>query len=255
MKILGKTYGAPQPSWRGLLSTAQIAAVLTYIRSAWTNKAPAVSPDQVAMAVAPVTFSGGTIFVTACGNCHNPNGRETGASPPLDGNAHVTAPDPRQMLEIIVGGVSGPLTVNGRTYNGAMPGWTGRLSNSDVAAVATYIRSAWSNRASGVNEQEVAAAGPAVAGAIGQSIYSQRCAACHGVNGSAAGLAPLAGNVHVVAPDPSPVIATIKRGKRAMPAWAGQLSDADIAAVMTYLRSAWGNKASPVTEGQASSVN
>ena len=35
-----------------------------------------------------------------------------------------------------------------------------------------------------------------------------------------------------------------------MPPWKGQLSNADIANVITYIRSSWGNKASAVTEAQ-----
>jgi mono/diheme cytochrome c family protein len=39
-----------------------------------------------------------------------------------------------------------------------------------------------------------------------------------------------------------------------MPAWKGQLSNAQIAAVVTYIRDAWGNKASAVTEAQVTAA-
>jgi mono/diheme cytochrome c family protein len=39
-----------------------------------------------------------------------------------------------------------------------------------------------------------------------------------------------------------------------MPSWKGQLSAADIAAVVTYIRSAWGNKADVVTESMVSAI-
>ena len=39
-----------------------------------------------------------------------------------------------------------------------------------------------------------------------------------------------------------------------MPAWQGTLSNADIAAVITYIRSSWGNKAAAVTEAQVAAV-
>lgn len=38
-----------------------------------------------------------------------------------------------------------------------------------------------------------------------------------------------------------------------MPAWKGVISNSDIAAVITYIRSAWGNKAGPVTAAQVAS--
>ena len=38
-----------------------------------------------------------------------------------------------------------------------------------------------------------------------------------------------------------------------MPAWKGKLSNAEIADVITYMRSSWGNKGSAVTEAQVAS--
>jgi nitrite reductase (NO-forming)/hydroxylamine reductase len=60
------------------------------------------------------------------------------------------------MIATIVNGRSGPLAVNGTTYNGKMPSWKGQLSPGDVAAVATFIRSAWGNKGGPVTEQDVA---------------------------------------------------------------------------------------------------
>ena len=42
----------------------------------------------------------------------------------------------KAMIATIVNGRTGPLTVNGKTYNGKMPTWSGQLSNADIAAVA-----------------------------------------------------------------------------------------------------------------------
>jgi mono/diheme cytochrome c family protein len=52
----------------------------------------------------------------------------------------------------------------------------------------------------------------------------------------------------VTTSDPSKMLAKIEHGQDLMPAWKGQLSAGDIAAVATYIRSAWGNKAPPVSE-------
>jgi len=248
VRISGKQYGSTMPAFKDVLSNAEIAAVLTYVRSSWGNRAPAISEDQIAAAAKPVAFSGATIFVTTCGNCHPSGGGATASAPPLDANPHVTAADPRPMLAIIVNGMSGAVTVNNKTYDAPMPSWHARLSNGDVAAVATYIRSAWSNHASAVTEQEVGASGPAVSVAIGHSIYDARCAACHGQNGSGVAGVSLAGSAHVTAVDPGALIRTVLVGRNAMPSWRGQLSNADIASVLTYIRSAWSNKAAPVAE-------
>ena len=253
----GKTFSGNMPAWKDQLTNDEIAAVLTYIRSAWTNRAPVVTADQVAAARNPAALSGAQIYAAKCATCHQASGTGTAAYPPLAGNPHVVASDPKEMIATIVNGRSGALTVNGTTYNGKMPTWKGQLSNADIAAVATYVRGAWGNKAAGVTEQQVAAAGAPVAATVGASIYGSKCAACHGASGqgSGRGMFPaLAGDSVVNAADPSATIATISHGKSMMPAWKGQLSPGDIAAVATYIRSAWGNKGGPVTEQQVSAA-
>jgi cbb3-type cytochrome c oxidase subunit III len=245
------------PAWRDQLSNADIAAVLTYVRSAWTNKAASITEDQVAAAAAPVAASGAGLFAAKCATCHGAGGQGTSGVPPLDGNADVTAADTKSMIATIVNGRTGSLTVGGATFNGKMPTWKGQLSNADIAAIATFVRGAWDNKASGVTEQQVAAAGPGVASSVGQSIYAAKCTACHQATGKGGGggiFPALANNPHVNAADPTPILTTIEHGKGVMPSWKGQLSAADIAAVVTYIRSAWGNKADVVTESMVSAI-
>lgn len=198
--------------------------------------------------------SGQEIFATECGSCHAANGSGTTSVPPLDGNPHVTSDDPKTLIGVIVNGVSGPLTVNGVGYDGTMPSWQTRLSNANVAAVATYIRSTWSNRASAVSENDVVDAGAAVSAAIGKFLYGQVCAICHGIKGSAPGRMMLAGNIDVTAENPRAVIRIVKRGAPGMPGWGRQLSNADIASVLTFVRSSWGNNGGEVTRAQVAAV-
>ena len=251
--VNGTQYGGNMPSWREL-SDADIAAVLTYVRTAWGNGAPAVSADQVATARLPSAMSGQALFAAHCATCHQPTGQGTDVFPPLAGNPTVTAGDPTAMIAIIVNGRTGPLTVNGHTYNGQMPTWSGQLTNADIASVATYVRSAWGNGASGVTEQQVAAAGTPVSAQVGASIYAKNCAACHGANGTG-GIGPaLAENPHVNIGDPTGMLTTIVQGRNLMPSWRGQLSASDIASVATYVRSAWGNKVPAVTVQEVSAI-
>jgi len=257
IQVNGKTYGGAMPAWKDQLSNDEIAAVLTYVRSSWSNHAAAVSADQVAVARNPIASSGGEIYGAKCAACHQANGQGTGAYPPLRGNPHVVGSDPSEMIATIVNGRSGPLAVNGTTYNGRMPTWKGQLSNADIAAVATYVRSAWTNTASGVTEQQVAAAGTPVLSAVGASVYAAKCAACHGASGQGGGrgtFPALAHNTVVNASDAAGMIGVIEHGRSMMPSWKGQLSAADIAAVATFVRSAWGNSAGPVTEQDVGAV-
>ena len=90
----------------------------------------------------------------------------------------------------------------------------------------------------------------------GEAVYQQYCAACHQAGG--AGLPPafpsLHGSAVLIAADPSEIIGQVLMGKGAMPAFAAQLDDEQIAQVLTYTRSAWGNAANPVTAAQVSAV-
>jgi mono/diheme cytochrome c family protein len=55
---------------------------------------------------------------------------------------------------VLLGGFPPVTAGNPRPYS--MPPYAQQLSDADVAAVVTYIRQAWSNRASAVQEREVA---------------------------------------------------------------------------------------------------
>ncbi|MGA9944060.1 MAG: c-type cytochrome [Candidatus Cybelea sp.] len=252
--VNGAQYGGNMPSWRGQLSNAQIAAVLTYVRTAWNNSAPAVSEDQVAAARSPEALSGAELFATKCATCHQAAGQGTSIYPPLAGNPVVSAADPSTMIGVIVNGRSGPLTVSGKTYDNQMPTWKGQLSDASIAAVASYVRSAWGNNAPPVTEEEVAAAGSPVSVQVGASIYAKNCAACHQANGNG-GVGPaLAENPHVNVANPTPMLTTILQGRNLMPSWRGQLSATDIAAVATFVRSSWGNNAGPVTVQEVTEI-
>ncbi len=89
----------------------------------------------------------------------------------------------------------------------------------------------------------------------GADIYAARCVACHGADGQGQGAFPkLAGSALVTASDPSGLIAITVHGKGAMPAFRPGLSDTDIASLLTYIRSSWGNQAGPVTAAQVTAV-
>jgi cbb3-type cytochrome c oxidase subunit III len=256
IQVNGRTYGGAMPAWKDQLSNDELAAVLTYIRSAWSNHAAAVSADQIAAARNPTALSGAQIFAVKCAACHQANGQGTSAYPPLAANPHVAAGDPKEMVATIVNGRSGSLSVNGTAYSGTMPAWKGQLSNADIAAVATYVRSAWGNHAPGVTEQQVAGSGATVLNAVGASVYAAKCSMCHGANGQGGGhgqFPALAGNA-LVNGDAGAMLAVIEHGRSMMPAWKGQLSPADTAAVATYIRAAWGNKGGPVAEQDVTAV-
>jgi cytochrome c oxidase subunit 2 len=79
----------------------------------------------------------------------------------------------------------------------------------------------------------------------GEQVYQANCAACHQANGMGmAGVFPAISGSPVATGPIAAHIDIVMNGKAgtAMAAFAGQLSDADIAAVVTYQRNAWDNK-------------
>lgn len=84
----------------------------------------------------------------------------------------------------------------------------------------------------------------------GEKVYAANCAACHQANGKGAGpIKPVDGAAVVLDADKSKQIAVLLNGQAngAMPAWK-QLSDTDIAAVISYTKNAWSNKTGQVVQ-------
>jgi cytochrome c oxidase subunit II len=80
--------------------------------------------------------------------------------------------------------------------------------------------------------------------ARGEKVYAANCAACHKADGSGAGpIKALDGSAIVLDADKSKQISILLNGagNGAMPAWK-QLSDTEIAAVITYVKNSWSNK-------------
>ncbi|MDP3138830.1 MAG: cytochrome c, partial [Burkholderiaceae bacterium] len=76
------------------------------------------------------------------------------AYPALAGNRAVTLSNPANLVQIVLYGGFAPVTAgNPRPYG--MPPFVTALSDEDIAAVLTYLRSAWGNRAGAVSEFDV----------------------------------------------------------------------------------------------------
>lgn len=102
--------------------------------------------------------NGAALYVEKCGMCHEANGEGTPVSfPPLAGNPHLLVRDPSALIvEVLDGMPLTDITVKGHHYGGGMPGWGNWLSDAEVAAIVTYVRTAWGNRASPVTAAQVA---------------------------------------------------------------------------------------------------
>ena len=99
---------------------------------------------------------GKQVYATTCAACHQATGEGvSGVFPPLAGSEWV-AGDEAKLARIILHGVTGPIEVAGETFNGMMPPWGGTMKDADIAAVITYVRSAWGNKAAPVTAATVA---------------------------------------------------------------------------------------------------
>jgi cytochrome c6 len=86
---------------------------------------------------------------------------------------------------------------------------------------------------------------PALASAATpQSQFLDNCSACHQATGKGVkGAFPALAGSPLVQGDPKIVITTVLNGRAGMPAFKDDLTDADLAAILTYVRGSWGNKA------------
>lgn len=135
---------------------------------------------------------------------------------------------------------------------------TSHLSDADLLAMATYLKSLPANSslmAEGrkVNTNKVE----------GASLYIDNCSGCHQSSGRGILniVPPLDGNPAIIAPDGSDIIKVVIRGINArngyipMPEFASKLTDDQIATIANYVRTSWGNSASAnVTAAQVKKV-
>ncbi|MFO7663410.1 MAG: cytochrome c [Chloroflexota bacterium] len=88
--------------------------------------------------------------------------------------------------------------------------------------------------------------------AEGEQVYIMNCSRCHQIDGR--GFFPvnpnLAGNPIVTLFDPNPTIEVVMHGAGSMPAFHDRLAPDEMAAVISYIRNAWGNSASTVRPTQ-----
>lgn len=140
---------------------------------------------------------------------------------------------------------------------------TQHISIADLRAMGTYMKD--QKGPSGEKRKPVDAKDPVMQ--AGEAIYVDKCAACHTMDGAGiARLFPtLSASPTVEAQNPLSVLHVILNGTRAvhtryaptspaMPAFQWELTDAQVAAVATHVRNAWGAAAPAVTAGDVSSA-
>lgn len=97
----------------------------------------------------------GKRIFNSCAACHQGSGAGIpGQFPPLAQSEWVLGDD-ATLVRILLQGLEGPMTVQGKPYNGVMPAWGSKLSDTQIASVLTYIRGSWGNATAAIAPQRV----------------------------------------------------------------------------------------------------
>jgi len=92
--------------------------------------------------------------------------------------------------------------------------------------------------------------------AVGQQLYAHNCLACHQADGlGIPGAFPALKASPLVLGNETSLLRVVLAGRGGMPTFNGSLDDNQIAAVVTYIRSEWGNRASRVNPAQVAQVS
>lgn len=132
-----------------------------YIWFTWQPVQPELGDRRVAadFAVAATDDSaaidGGQIYTAQCLACHQATGKGLpGVFPPLAGSEWVQG-KPSGVIQILLHGITGELTVEGTVYNGQMPSFKDKLNDAQIAAVLTHVRSNFGNTADKIDAAQV----------------------------------------------------------------------------------------------------
>ena len=138
------------------------------------------------------------------------------------------------------------------------------LNNVDVRAMAIYLKSLGEGSPPGTEVSGIPAPESKLLMDFGRTVYETRCASCHGTDGRGMppDYPPLAGDQSIQMESAVNPIRMVLNGgfppgtagnpmPYGMPPFAQSLSDDEVAAVVTYIRGAWGNQGSAVSSRQA----
>ena len=141
------------------------------------------------------------------------------------------------------------------------------LSDDDTRAMAVYLKSLAQGTSPEKPSTPLPSAESSLLLSLGKTIYDRQCAICHGAAGQ--GMPPeyprLAGNQSIEMASAVNAIRMVLNGgflpgtagnprPYGMPPFAQRLSDNDVAAVVSYIRTSWGNRGDPVSARQANEL-
>ncbi|CAI1689023.1 Gluconate 2-dehydrogenase cytochrome c subunit precursor [Serratia fonticola] len=139
------------------LSDEDLQAIATYLKSL-----PAGDEQKTPTANQPLALysidqgnPGGQAYLDNCAACHRSDGQGyRNTFPQLAHNPALLAEDPASVISIILNGSRTPMTIEAPTGL-TMPDFGWRLSDQQVAQIATFVRTSWGNNAAPVSADQV----------------------------------------------------------------------------------------------------
>ena len=158
------------------------------------------------------------------------------------------------------GAVYGPMAEV--TYNSLQ-----YMTEADTRAMAVYLKSLGKGSALEKESSAVAVSEDSLLMTLGKTIYMAQCASCHGAQGKGAApyYPPLAGNQSIQMQSAVNPIRMVLNGgyppgtaqnpqPYGMPPFAQNLTDDEVAAVVTYIRASWGNRGAAISARDANQL-
>lgn len=160
----------PTPWWVWAVSVVVLFAMGFYLgrySGSFTPEAHQLEQKAGGIQTSPAAgppADGAVIYSSICLPCHQAGGvGMEGKYPPLAGSEWV-AKDPAIVSRILLNGLAGPIRVKGKTIESEMPALANQLDDDEIAAVLTYVRASFGNRAGPVAKDVVGKMRAATAG-------------------------------------------------------------------------------------------
>ena len=136
------------------LTREDLGAMAQYLKALPVSSVPTVAPARLAKADFNIAQAA-KLYEQHCAQCHGDQGLGVAnAYPPLAGNRAVTMASMENLVQIVLNGAYAPATAgNPRPFG--MPPFVLVLSDSEVAAVISYIRTSWGNQAGDITPLQV----------------------------------------------------------------------------------------------------
>lgn len=113
------------------------------------------TPDEAKDDLTPARVEAGQVLYNKyCGSCHMANGKGDGSRFPPIAQSDWVMGDQKRLIDVVLGGLKGPIEINGEPFDGVMPP-VDYLEDEEIAQILTYVRKEFGNNAAPINSYYV----------------------------------------------------------------------------------------------------